>query len=290
MTKTDGYKRQSEWIRALRQLVRDRMALVSFVVLCGLMLASLLAPYLGLPDPNVIELRDRLASPGQSGHLLGADELGRDYLSRLVWGGRISISVGFFAVLLALGVGLILGLVTGYLRGVWDLTIMRFIDVLMAFPYILLAIAIVASLGPGLRNTMVALAIAGVPYYTRIVRGSVLGLMDKEFIQAAKAVGAPPVRIILRHLLPNVVAPMIVAATLDVGWMIMAGAGMSFLGLGAQPPDAEWGLMLSNGSKYLRMAPHLSLFAGMAISLVVLALNFIGDGLRDALDPKVQRY
>lgn len=290
MTKTTGYKRQSEWIRALRQLVRDRTALVSFAVLCGLMVASLLAPYLGLPDPNVIELRDRLASPGQSGHLLGADELGRDYLSRLVWGGRISIAVGFFAVLLALGVGLILGLVTGYLRGGWDLTIMRFIDVLMAFPYILLAIAIVASLGPGLRNTMIALAIAGVPYYTRIVRGSVLGLMDREFIQAAKAVGAPPVRIILRHLLPNVVAPMIVAATLDVGWMIMAGAGMSFLGLGAQPPDAEWGLMLSNGSKYLRTAPHLSLFAGMAISLVVLALNFIGDGLRDALDPKVQRY
>ena len=290
MTKTTGYKRQSEWIRALRQLVRDRTALVSFAVLCGLMLASLLAPYLGLPDPNVIELRDRLASPGQSGHLLGADELGRDYLSRLVWGGRISISVGFFAVLLALGVGLILGLVTGYLRGGWDLTIMRFIDVLMAFPYILLAIAIVASLGPGLRNTMIALAIAGVPYYTRIVRGSVLGLMDREFIQAAKAVGTPPIRIIFRHLLPNVVAPMIVAATLDVGWMIMAGAGMSFLGLGAQPPDAEWGLMLSNGSKYLRTAPHLSLFAGMAISLVVLALNFIGDGLRDALDPKVQRY
>ena len=264
------------------------MALVSFVVLCGVVLTSVLAPYLGLPDPNVIELRDRLASPGQSGHLLGADELGRDYLSRLVWGGRISISVGFFAVILALGTGLILGLITGYLRGVWDLTIMRFIDVLMAFPYILLAIAIVASLGPGLRNTMIALAIAGVPYYTRIVRGSILGLMDKEFIQAAKAVGAPPLRIIFRHLLPNVVAPMIVAATLDVGWMIMAGAGMSFLGLGAQPPDAEWGLMLSNGSKYLRMAPHLSLLAGMAISLVVLALNFIGDGLRDALDPKIQ--
>lgn len=290
MTKTKGYKRQSEWIRALRQLVRDRIALVSFIVLCGLVLTSLLAPYLGLRDPNVIDLGDRLASPGQSGHLLGADELGRDYLSRLVWGGRISISVGFFAVFLALGIGLILGLVTGYLRGVWDLTIMRFIDVLMAFPYILLAIAIVASLGPGLRNTMIALAIAGVPYYTRIVRGSVLGLMDKEFIQAAKAVGATPVRIILRHILPNVVAPMIVAATLDVGWMIMAGAGMSFLGLGAQPPDAEWGLMLSNGSKYLRTAPHLSLLAGMAISLVVLALNFIGDGLRDALDPKVQRY
>jgi len=290
MTKTNGYKRQSEWIRALRQLVRDRIALVSFIVLCGLVLTSLLAPYLGLRDPNVIDLGDRLASPGQSGHLLGADELGRDYLSRLVWGGRISISVGFFAVFLALGIGLILGLVTGYLRGVWDLTIMRFIDVLMAFPYILLAIAIVASLGPGLRNTMIALAIAGVPYYTRIVRGSVLGLMDKEFIQAAKAVGATPVRIILRHILPNVVAPMIVAATLDVGWMIMAGAGMSFLGLGAQPPDAEWGLMLSNGSKYLRTAPHLSLLAGMAISLVVLALNFIGDGLRDALDPKVQRY
>jgi peptide/nickel transport system permease protein len=290
MTETNRSKRQSEWIRILRQLARDRTALISFVLLCGLMIASLLAPYLGLPDPNVIELRDRLVGPGENGHLLGADEFGRDYFSRLVWGGRISISVGFFAVLLALATGMVLGLVTGYLRGVWDLTIMRFIDVLMAFPYILLAIAIVASLGPGLRNTMIALAIAGVPYYTRIVRGSVLGLMDKEFIQAARAIGTPPVRIVLRHLLPNVVAPMIVAATLDVGWMIMAGAGMSFLGLGAQPPDAEWGLMLSNGSKYLRTAPHLSLFAGMAISLVVLALNFIGDGFRDALDPRVQRY
>jgi peptide/nickel transport system permease protein len=167
---------------------------------------------------------------------------------------------------------------------------MRFIDVLMAFPYILLAIAIIAALGPGLMNTMVALAIAGVPYYTRIVRGSVLSLMDKEFIQAARAIGTSPLRILVHHLLPNVVAPVIVAATLDVGWMIMAGAGMSFLGLGAQPPAAEWGLMLSNGSKYLRTAPHLSLFAGVAISTVVLALNFIGDGLRDALDPKVQKY
>lgn len=263
---------------------------MSFFALCILLFASLLAPYLGLPDPNIIDLGHRLAGPGKDGYLLGADEFGRDYLSRLIWGGRISITIGFFAVILSLGTGLLLGLLTGYLRGVWDLTIMRFIDVLMAFPYILLAITIVAALGPGLRNTMIALAVAGVPYYTRIVRGSVLGLMEKEFILAARAVGTPPIRIIVRHILPNVIAPMIVAATLDVGWMIMAGAGMSFLGLGAQPPDAEWGLMLSNGSKYLRAAPHLSIFAGMAISLVVLALNFIGDGLRDALDPKVQRF
>ena len=263
---------------------------MSFFALCALLLASLLAPYLGLPDPNIIDLGHRLDGPGENGHLLGADEFGRDYLTRLIWGGRISITIGFFAVILSLCIGLLLGLLTGYLRGVWDLTIMRFVDVLMAFPYILLAITIVAALGPGLRNTMIALAVAGVPYYTRIVRGSVLGLMDKEFILAARAVGTPPLRIIVKHILPNVIAPMIVAATLDVGWMIMAGAGMSFLGLGAQPPDAEWGLMLSNGSKYLRAAPHLSLFAGMAISLVVLALNFIGDGLRDALDPKVQRF
>ncbi len=264
--------------------------MASFVVLCAIVVVSLLAPWLGLPDPNEIDLQDRLLRPRSPGHLLGADEFGRDYLSRLVWGARVSISVGFFAVLIALGIGFVIGIATGYLRGWWDLVIMRFIDVLMAFPYILLAIAIIAALGPGLMNTMVALAIAGVPYYTRIVRGSVLSLMDKEFIQAARAIGTSPLRILVHHLLPNVVAPVIVAATLDVGWMIMAGAGMSFLGLGAQPPAAEWGLMLSNGSKYLRTAPHLSLFAGVAISTVVLALNFIGDGLRDALDPKVQKY
>lgn len=253
-------------------------------------MVSALAPVLGLPDPTAIDLTKRLSPPGTPGHPLGTDEFGRDYLSRLVWGGRVSISVGFFAVLVAMTAGVLVGVFSGFMRGWWDLVIMRFIDVLMAFPYILLAIAIIAALGPGLINTMVALAIAGIPYYARIARGSVLAIMEKEFVQAARALGVSSARILFRHVLPNVFAPVIVAATLDVGWMIMAGAGMSFLGLGAQPPTAEWGLMLSHGSKYLRTAPHLSVFAGLAISLVVLALNFVGDGLRDALDPKIQRF
>ena len=264
--------------------------MASLVFLVCVIVISAMAPILGLPDPTTIDLTKRLNPPGSPGHPLGTDEFGRDYLSRLVWGGRVSISVGFFAVLVAMSAGVLIGIFSGFMRGWWDLVIMRLIDVLMAFPYILLAIAIIAALGPGLVNTMVALAIAGIPYYARIARGSVLSLMEKEFIQAARALGASSSRILFRHVLPNVIAPVIVAATLDVGWMIMAGAGMSFLGLGAQPPTAEWGLMLSHGSKYLRTAPHLSVFAGLAISLVVLALNFVGDGLRDAMDPKIQRY
>ncbi|MCS7240266.1 MAG: ABC transporter permease [Candidatus Bipolaricaulota bacterium] len=283
-------RRKEGWRRIVWRLFHDRLAVISFLFLLGVIAISCMAPILNLPDPNAIDLSKRLYPPGTPGHLLGTDEFGRDYLSRLIWGGRVSISVGFLAVLMAMSAGVLVGIFSGFMRGWWDLVIMRLIDVLMAFPYVLLAIAIIAALGPGLMNTMIALAIAGIPYYARIVRGSVLALMGKEFIQAAQALGASSLRILFRHVLPNVISPVIVAATLDVGWMIMAGAGMSFLGLGAQPPTAEWGLMLSHGSKYLRTAPHLSLFAGLAISLVVLALNFVGDGLRDALDPKVQRY
>jgi peptide/nickel transport system permease protein len=158
----------------------------------------------------------------------------------------------------------------------------------MAFPAILLAITIVASLGPGLRNAMLAVAVVGIPYYARIVRGSVLSLREQEFVHAARVIGAPDSRIIFRHILPNTLAPLIVAATLDVGWFIMAAAGLSFLGLGAQPPTAEWGVMLSTGRQFIRNAPHLSILPGLAIFLVVLALNFLGDGLRDALDPRLR--
>jgi peptide/nickel transport system permease protein len=165
---------------------------------------------------------------------------------------------------------------------------MRLIDILMAFPAILLAIAIVASLGPGLRNAMLAIAIVGIPYYSRIVRGSVLSLREQEFVYAARLIGVPSPRILARHILPNCLGPLIVAATLDVGWMIMAAAGLSFLGLGAQPPTAEWGVMLSQGRQFVRNAPHVSILPGAAIFLVVLALNLLGDGLRDALDPRLR--
>jgi peptide/nickel transport system permease protein len=249
---------------------------------------SILAPVLAPQDPIKTNLEDRLAPPGTPGYPLGADELGRDILSRLMWGGRISMLVGFGAVLVALTLGVLAGLIAGYFGGRLDTVIMRGIDILMAFPAILLAIAIVASLGPGLRNAMLAISIVGIPYYARIVRGNVLSLKEQDFVTAARSIGVSSSRILIRHVLPNCLGPLIVAATLDVGWMIMAAAGLSFLGLGAQPPTAEWGVMLSQGRQFVRHAPHVSILPGAAIFLVVLALNLFGDGLRDALDPHLR--
>jgi peptide/nickel transport system permease protein len=273
---------------ALRRLRRDRMAVAGAAFLILVALISLLAPVLAPHDPIETNLSQRLVPIGTPGYLLGADELGRDILSRLIWGGRISLVVGFGAVMVAMLLGVIVGLLAGYFGGWVDSLFMRLIDILMAFPAILLAITIVASLGPGLRNAMLAVAIVGVPYYARIVRGSVLSLREHEYIQAARVIGASNLRIILRHLFPNTLAPLIVAATLDVGWFIMIAAGLSFLGLGAQPPTAEWGVMLSTGRQFIRNAPHLSILPGSAIFLVVLAINFLGDGLRDALDPRLR--
>jgi peptide/nickel transport system permease protein len=279
--------RSPTW-EALRRLRRDRMAMAGIIFLLLVALVSVLAPVLAPRDPIKTNLAQRLVPIGTPGYLLGADELGRDILSRLIWGGRISLLIGFSAVMVAMMLGVMIGLLAGYFGGWVDSLIMRLIDILMAFPAILLAITIVASLGPGLRNAMLAVAIVGIPYYARIVRGNVLSLREQEFIQAARVIGAPNVRIILRHVFPNTLAPLIVAATLDVGWFIMAAAGLSFLGLGAQPPTAEWGVMLSTGRQFIRNAPHLSILPGTAIFLVVLALNFLGDGLRDALDPRLR--
>jgi peptide/nickel transport system permease protein len=273
---------------ALRRLRRDTMALAGIAFLLLVALVSILAPVLAPRDPIETNLSQRLAPIGTPGYPLGADELGRDILSRLIWGGRISLLVGFSAVMVAMLLGIIVGLLTGYFGRWVDSVLMRLIDILMAFPAILLAITIVASLGPGLRNAMLAVAVVGIPYYARIVRGSVLSLREQEFVHAARVIGAPDSRIIFRHILPNTLAPLIVAATLDVGWFIMAAAGLSFLGLGAQPPTAEWGVMLSTGRQFIRNAPHLSILPGLAIFLVVLALNFLGDGLRDALDPRLR--
>jgi peptide/nickel transport system permease protein len=272
----------------LRRLRRDYVAVAATLFLALVTLISILAPMLAPRDPIETNLSQRLVPIGTPGYPLGADELGRDILSRLIWGGRISLLVGFSAVMVAMTLGVIIGLLAGYFGRWVDSLIMRFIDILLAFPAILLAITIVASLGPGLRNAMLAVAIVGIPYYARIVRGNVLSLREQEFAQAARVIGASDARIIFRHILPNTLAPLIVAATLDVGWMIMAAAGLSFLGLGAQPPTAEWGVMLSTGRQFIRNAPHLSILPGSAIFLVVLALNFLGDGLRDALDPRLR--
>jgi peptide/nickel transport system permease protein len=274
--------------QALRKLRRDRLAIGAVTFLVLLALVSVMAEWIAPRDPIQTNLALRLAPPGTPGYPLGADELGRDIFSRLIWGGRISLLVGFGAVVVAMTLGVVVGLVAGYAGGWLDSLIMRFIDILMAFPAILLAIAIVASLGPGLRNAMLAIAVVGIPYYARIVRGSVLSLREQDFVTAARALGADHPRILSRHVLPNCLGPLIVAATLDVGWMIMAAAGLSFLGLGAQPPTAEWGVMLSQGRQFVRNAPHVSILPGAAIFLVVLALNLVGDGLRDALDPRLR--
>lgn len=274
---------------AWRRLKKDKLAIAGGCILIAVILVSILAPVISTHNPNTVVNANRLLSPGTPGHILGTDHLGRDMFTRLLYGGRISVAIGFTAVGIAMFFGITIGLLAGYYKGVFDTLAMRFIDILMAFPYVLLAIAIIAALGPGLLNAMIAISIVGIPYYARIVRGTVLSLREQEYIEAQKALGASDLRILFKHILPNSLSPIIVAATLDVGWMIIAASGMSFLGLGAQPPTAEWGVMLSDGKDFLRAAPHISLLPGMAIFIVVLSLNLLGDGLRDALDPRLKQ-
>ncbi|MFV2050322.1 ABC transporter permease [Metabacillus sp. YM-086] len=271
---------------AMKKLSRDKAALTGLIILAVIAILLLAAPILPIQDPDEVNLGNRLQPIGTAGNILGTDDLGRDLLSRLIWGGRVSVAIGFIAVAIALFFGTILGLIAGYFQRFFDGVIMRFMDILMAFPYVLLAIAIIAALGPGLLNTMIAVSIVGIPYYARIVRGSALMYRNMEFVLAERALGAGHGHIIFHHILPNCLPPLIVAASLDIGWMILAASGMSFLGLGAQPPLSEWGVMLSEGQKFIRVAPHVSLLPGFAIFLVVLSLNLVGDGLRDALDPK----
>jgi len=282
-------KPSSLWKDTGRRLLKDKMAVAGLIVLSIVILATIFAPLLTSYDPDEVVLSNRFIKPfTTSGHILGTDHLGRDLFARILYGGRISVPIGVFAVMIAMSIGVIIGLISGYYRGFVDTVSVFGINILMAFPYVLLAIAIIAALGPGLRNAMIAVSIVGVPFYARIVRGTVLSLREREFILAERALGASDLRIIFRHILPNVISPVIVGATLDVGWMIVMAAGLSFLGLGAQPPTAEWGVMLSDGQKYIRTASYLSLFPGAAIFMVVLSLNFLGDGLRDALDPNLK--
>jgi len=213
---------------------------------------------------------------------------GRDILSRIFWGGRITLVVGLIAVSISASVGIVLGLVSGFYGGRIDTVIMRFIDILLAFPRIMLALSIVGMLGPGLLNVMVAVGIAGVTGYARLVRGSVLSAKEQLYVEAARVIGCGDIKILFRHLLPNIVGPVIVLATLDVAAAILTASSMSFLGLGVQPPTAEWGYMLNEGRNYLRDAPWITLFPGLAIMLSVLSINMFGDGLRDALDPRMK--
>jgi peptide/nickel transport system permease protein len=269
-----------------RSVWRQGLAVASALALVAAVLAAVLAPVLPLVDPDTVDTPNRLRPPLSPGHALGTDEFGRDLLARLVWGARVSLLAGVATAAASMLVGVVLGVLGGFYTGWVEALVMRLTDVLMAFPYILLAIAIVGGLGPGLRNAMLAIAIVGFPIYTRLVRSIVLSLREREFVEAARGLGATDPIILGRHILPHLLSPVIVAFSLDVGFKILATAGLSFLGLGTQPPTADWGSMLATGRQFVILSPHVALLPGLAIFVVVLALNLVGDALRDVLDPR----
>jgi peptide/nickel transport system permease protein len=247
-----------------------------------------LAPFISPYDPNRQRLLEALQAPSAE-HLLGTDENGRDVLSRILYGTRISLAAGIFSVSIALILGITTGLLSGYFGGKVDNIIMRFMDALLAFPTLVLALAITAALGPGLRNAMIAIGIVGTPIFARLTRGQVLSVREREFVEAARTLGAGHLRIMLTHILPNVMAPLIVQMSLSVAVAILAEATLSFLGLGVQPPEPSWGSMVSRGKDYLDLAPWLAFAPGGAIFLAVMGFNFVGDAVRDALDPRLTR-
>jgi peptide/nickel transport system permease protein len=282
---TEGRQR-SQLRVVLTAFGRDRIA-VSGLIILGLTalvcaLAGILAPY----DPLEVNPTRRLAPIGTSGYPLGTDELGRDMLSRLLWGGQVSLRIAFVPVLLSMVFGLALGLTSGYFGKTVDSLIMRSLDVLLAFPSILLALGIAAALGPGMENAVLAITVVAIPALSRIVRSSVLSVRQREFVEAARAAGAGHLRIIVREILPNVISPVIVYSTLETGRVMILAASLSFLGLGVKPPTADWGSMLATGRTVLGTAPHVATVPGLVIFMVTLACNVVGDAVRDALDPR----
>ena len=280
-------KKRSQLKEIWRRFRRDKQAMVGMCMLLLMIFSAIFASVISPYDPLQQDIINRLQPPSAA-HFFGTDELGRDIFSRILYGSRISLTVGLIAVSISSVVGCALGAIAGYYGGVLDNVIMRCTDVLMAIPSILLNISIVAALGTGLQNVMIAIGISSVPAYCRIMRASLLSLKDQEFVDASRAAGASDPYIILNHILPNSLAPLIVQATLKIGGAILSCASMSFIGLGIVPPTPEWGAMLSTGRDFLRDAPHLTAFPGMAIMFAVFAMNLMGDGLRDALDPKLK--
>jgi peptide/nickel transport system permease protein len=298
-----GRQHESLLLETISNVLRNRPAVVGTALITFLILMADFAPILAPYDPNL----PMLGLPGETGkltgkapcihafgcadpqHILGLDLNARDQLSRLIYGARTSLTIGIASVSFAVAVGTVLGLVAGYASGWTDNIVMRFMDVLLAFPSLLLAIAIVSIKGPGLNNALLAIAIVQIPVYARLSRASVLSVKEYEFVTAERALGAPPGRILFRQIFPNTLTPLIVHGTLDIGNAVLTAAGLSFLGLGATPPTAEWGKMLSDAQNYIFSAPYLVFFPGIAIMLTVLGFNLLGDGLRDALDPRLNR-
>lgn len=280
-------RKTGPWREVWRRLKHNKAAMfglaVILILVFGAIFADFIAPY-GYDDQD---LKARFQTPNAQ-HWLGTDNFGRDIFSRILYGAQVSLKVGLLAVGIAMVSGGALGAIAGFYGGKLDNVIMRFVDILLAIPSILLAISIVAALGPELRNVMIAVGVGSIPSYARIVRASVLSLRDQEFIEAARAVGANDTRLIMKHIIPNSLAPLIVQSTIGVAGAILSAAGLGFIGLGIQPPLAEWGAMLNSGRQYIRDYPHMTAFPGLAIMITIFALNLLGDGLRDALDPRLK--
>ena len=283
-------KKRSMALEIWRRLKKNKMAMLGLTILVMLALTAIFADVIADYDTKVIaqDIPNRLQGPSME-HWCGTDEFGRDIFARLVHGSRVSLVVGLISVSISLFIGGALGAIAGYYGGRVDNVIMRIMDIFLAVPSILLAMTIVAALGTSLVNVMLAIGVSGVPGYARIVRASVMSIKDQEFVEASRAIGAKSPTTIFREILPNCLSPIIVQATLSVAGAILSTASLSFIGLGVQPPSPEWGAMLSGGRNYLRDALHLTLFPGLAIVITILALNLLGDGLRDALDPRLKQ-
>src|SRR5712691_4726549 len=282
-----GLGRATGWASLPAALVREPAALIGIVLVAGYTLTALTVGLLPLRDPLQVSAQ-RLAAPSPD-FPFGTDALGRDLLSRILFGARLSMQVALVSVAAATLIGGTLGVVSGYAGGLVDLAIGRVLDVFFAFPAILLALGIVAALGPDPRNVIIAIAVVYTPIFARVVRGPVLALKTREFVEAARAIGATPTRIVLRHIVPNLLSTLIVQVSLALSWAVLTEGALSFLGLSAQPPAPSWGVMLNEGRQYLEFATHLAIFPGLAIMLAVLGFNLLGDGLRDVLDPRLRR-
>lgn len=289
LTNLEIMKKEEKANSFMKKLLRNKTAMIGLVIMVLTILCAIFAPLIAPYDPNKIDLLKTCLKPGVEGHILGTDEFGRDLFSRIVYGSRISIIVGVFATSLGAVLGIILGLISGYKGGVVDSVIMRFMDGMFAFPFILLSIVMMTVLGSGLKNVVFAIGIANIPSYARIVRGQVLIVKEQDYCQAMVALGASNMKIIIDHILPNILSPIIVYATLNIAGAIISEAALSFLGLGIELPTPSWGNILKTGKDYLVTAPHIATFSGLAILITVLGFNLFGDGVRDALDPKMKQ-
>ncbi|KYG90548.1 nickel transporter permease [Metasolibacillus sp. FSL H7-0170] len=273
----------------IKRILKNKSIVIGGTIVILLVLCAIFAPLIATHDPYEMNMNEILLKPGEKGHLLGTDQYGRDLLTRIIYGARVSLIVGISSVAISMLIGVAIGLIAGYYGGWIDAFFMRIVDIFLSFPVVLLAIALVAALGPGIENVIIAIGLVYWTNYARVVRGNVLSIKEEEFVQAAKTIGSSNFRIIFYNILPNTMSSIIVIATLGLGVAIVSEATLSFLGLGIEPPEASWGWTLAFGMKYIRETAHLSLYPGLAIIITVLGFNLLGDGIRDLTDNKLEK-